>query len=229
MSSFQVPYLKPRELDGFANELLGRYARKTGKPIAAPIPAEPILEKYLGLTIAFRNLEKELGQPGLLGATWIDKELVWFDDSLQDGSGRFHFTVAHEIGHWQMHRPLMIVEREMPVLFDYIGDGSPPPNIVCRASERKEPMEWQADQFAARLLMPKALMREAFQRLFPEGLQLPKELRAVEREEDRREWLNKVALEMVRSGGFSNCSREAMRIRIEGLKLVDCSGSRPLL
>ena len=226
--SFKVPFLRSRELDHFADELLGKYAKKTGKPITAPVPVEAILENYLGLTMEFKDLEKLLGQPGILGATWIDKGLVRFDESLQDGSGRFHFTVAHEIGHWQMHRPLMIVEREMPVLFNLVDDGDPPPNIVCRTSSR-EPMEWQADQFAARLLMPRTLMLEAFKRFYPEGLQLPKDLCAKDREEDRREWLNKVALEMVRSGGFSNCSREAMRIRIEGLKLVDCSGSRPLL
>jgi Zn-dependent peptidase ImmA (M78 family) len=90
-------------------------------------------------------------------------------------------------------------------------------------------MEWQADQFAARLLMPKKLMREAFGALFPAGLALPTELVASDRQLERQDWMNRVALEMVRKGGFENCSREAMRLRLEALKLVDCSGMRPLL
>jgi hypothetical protein len=228
MSSFKVPFLKDRELDHHADEVLRKFAQSRGWTISAPVPVEHILEKHLGLTLEFKDLEVLLGQSGILGATWIKEELVRIDKSLQDGSGRYHFTVAHEIGHWQMHRPIMVLEREMPVLFAMPG-GGPPPNIICRGNTGRDPMEWQADQFAARLLMPKKLMREAFGALFPAGLALPTELVASDRQLERQDWMNRVALEMVRKGGFENCSREAMRLRLEALKLVDCSGMRPLL
>ena len=37
------------------------------------------------------------------------------------------------------------------------------PDYVCRSSEKKKPVEWQADQFAASLLMLCALVKEAWQ------------------------------------------------------------------
>lgn len=35
----------------------------------------------------------------------------------------------------------------------------PPIAVVCRTSQAKEPIEWQADYFASSLLMPQAMLR----------------------------------------------------------------------
>jgi Zn-dependent peptidase ImmA (M78 family) len=44
--------------------------------------------------------------------------------------------------------------------------------VVCRSSERKKPVEWQADTFAAHLLMPRRLVYAEWSR-FREGNDRP--------------------------------------------------------
>jgi len=177
-------------------------------------------------------MEKLLGEPGILGAAWIDLNLVRVDASLMDTSqGRYYFTLAHEIGHWQLHRPKIVVDREMPTLFDRKAAAVQPPTFICRSTANtpmEKKTERQADKFAANLLMPVHLMRETFSRLFPEGLRPPDELCREGMKDQRKVWLLEPAKEMIDRGGFSNCSREAMRNRIEDLKLVDFSASGTL-
>ena len=48
--------------------------------------------------------------PDILGAIWVDKEIILIDRSLDPKDnpsmqGRYRFSVAHEIGHWRLHRP----------------------------------------------------------------------------------------------------------------------------
>lgn len=227
-TNFKPPFLSEKDVDSAADELIAKWAKKSKQPVAPPVPVEDILEKLLGLTIEFKDMEELLGEPGILGGTWIAEGVVRFDRSLEHGTGRYFFTVAHELGHWQLHRPQMILAKEMPVLFQGTCVEGPPPNIVCR-SGAKEPIETQADMFAASLLMPKALMRQSFSRLFPSGLRMPAALRSLEQNAaDRVTWMNDIATHMVQHGGFSNCSREAMRYRLEAMKLVNCTGLQPL-
>jgi Zn-dependent peptidase ImmA (M78 family) len=48
---------------------------------------------------------------------------------------------------------------DQPSLFP---DQGQQPDYVCRSSEKKKPVEWQADQFAANLLMPRELVKQAW-------------------------------------------------------------------
>lgn len=41
-------------------------------------------------------------------------------------------------------------------------DGTPHPDVVCHSSEKYQPVEWQANAFAACLLMPKRMIYEAW-------------------------------------------------------------------
>lgn len=103
----------------------------------------------------------------VLGATWIQDKVVLVDQSLDPTDnprkeGRYRFTLAHELGHWELHRHGFLAEAAQPSLF---GD-KPAPSIVCRTSSRKEPMEWQADMFAGYLLMPKDMVLAAWKARF---------------------------------------------------------------
>jgi Zn-dependent peptidase ImmA (M78 family) len=74
--------------------------------------------------------------------------------------GRFNFTLAHEIGHWCLHRGRDEVRLATGNLF-----GAPAaPSIICRTSERRERIEIQADAFAGCLLMPRDLLVPAWRR-----------------------------------------------------------------
>ena len=43
------------------------------------------------------------------------------------------------------------------------------PAIVCRSSQAKERVEWQADFYASCLLMPRKLVMAAWNEMFPDG------------------------------------------------------------
>jgi Zn-dependent peptidase ImmA (M78 family) len=65
--------------------------------------------------------------------------------------GRYRFSVAHEIGHWRLHRSYFARDTNQTLLFET----STEPTVICRASEEHEPIEWQANFFGACLLMPR--------------------------------------------------------------------------
>jgi Zn-dependent peptidase ImmA (M78 family) len=47
-------------------------------------------------------------------------------------------------------------------------NGPAPPSVVCRSSQAKEPVEWQADFYASCLLMPRKLVMVAWDEMFPD-------------------------------------------------------------
>ena len=131
-------------------------------------------KSHLKLSLDFDDLHKKLGipitgdDPEVLGALWVESREVFIDQSLDPDEnpameGRFRFTVAHEIGHWWLHRGYI---QDTPGEMLHRG-----PTVVCRASHWREPIEWQADTFAAALLMPASLVhywwREMFSRSGP--------------------------------------------------------------
>ena len=151
----KVKFLRYSEIENATLCLLAEYGRKYGDVVAPPVPVEEILEAHLALTLDFDDLGRRIGVPDVLGATWIQDKLVLVDQSLDPTEnppkeGRYRFTLAHELGHWELHRHHFLADAGQPSLF---GD-KPKPSIVCRTSSRKEPMEWQADCFAGYLLMP---------------------------------------------------------------------------
>src|SRR5260221_5321259 len=89
----------------------------------------------------------------------------------QDGvDGRYRFTVAHELGHWTLHRPLFLASLGALDLFEHLSDDS-----VFGSLERsvfpyhRQPVareEWQADRLCLSLLLdPEYLRGEVLPRL----------------------------------------------------------------
>jgi hypothetical protein len=160
----KVKFLKPEQIENASLSLIAQYGHKYGAVDKPPIPAEEILEAYLGLSFDFEDLTATFGLPDVLGATWIQDRRVAVDQSLDpleypNKEGRYRFTVAHELGHWELHRHYFLAAAAQRSLFD----DEPKPPIVCRTSFRKAPMEWQADNFAGYLLMPGDLVFKAWE------------------------------------------------------------------
>ena len=65
----------------------------------------------------------------------------------KDGPQRRRFTAAHELGHFVLHRDLLKEHRHLDRLFDEAARRNPSKPLVYSH-------ELQANQFAARLLMP---------------------------------------------------------------------------
>jgi hypothetical protein len=85
------------------------------------------------------DLRKKLGKSDVLGATWLDDALVVIDSSLEGNEGRYCFTLGHELGHWQLHRPLREMDKVTFPLFSREPGEKAGPAIVCRDGQRDPP------------------------------------------------------------------------------------------
>src|SRR5215207_2549140 len=169
----KVPYLPDAEIEASANTLLTRHSRAEAVQVCPPIDLDDLLV-HLGLRLDLNDLKAMLGIPDALGALWVNERHIYIDQTLDPDErpgalGRFRFTLAHEIGHWSLHRSLFLLKD----LQDDLFQKSPGPSIVCRTSQKREPIERQADAFAAALLMPKPAVAAFWQRLMgPERLKV---------------------------------------------------------
>ena len=148
----KVPWLPKTSIARMAGDVISDYESQTGKSVTPPVPVEDIIEFGLGLRLAFEDLRRKLGINDVLGATYVHNRKICADISLErpEAEGRLCFTLAHEAGHWVMHREFVDSAHR--------GGGF----IFCRTRDAKKPMEWQADSFASCLLMPELFVREAF-------------------------------------------------------------------
>lgn len=238
-----VPYLSEEQIERDAEALLAEHAEKRGVVIEPPIPIEDIVEKHLKLGIEFDDTHRLFGMPrdpegdaDILGAIFFDDARIVIDESLDpeenpSKEGRYRFTLAHEGGgHWRLHRHLFVNDPTQAVLFG----GPAAPSVVCRSSEAKERVEWQADFYASCLLMPKHLLISAWRERFgninarilkrKNRLPLPADandeiaeaLRSFDQQRDD-EALNEFVRPFAEKFSVSMVS---MRIRLEGIGLL---------
>jgi hypothetical protein len=170
-----VPFLSEKEIETSAALLLVDFGGlRNGGSIKPPVPIEEVLEKHLRLTLDFDDLHGKLRiprdgeEPEVLGALWAASGEVFIDESLDpdehpEREGRYRFTLAHEVGHWCLHKNYLTSPSQQEA--DLFGHGRPP-TVICRASQAKERIERQADLFAASLLMPEGWVRIIWRELF---------------------------------------------------------------
>jgi IrrE N-terminal-like domain len=169
--SIKIPFLTEEQIEWDAEALLAEFENKRGGRIILPIPIEDIVEKHLKLRVEFDDLHCSLGVPrsggrdaDVLGAIFFDERRIVIDESLDpeenpNREGRYRFTLAHEGGgHWRLHRHLFAGDPAQRPMFD----APPRPSVVCRSSQAKERIEWQADFYSACLLMPRRLVFDAW-------------------------------------------------------------------
>jgi len=216
--SISVPFRKKIQVELMALELLDKYATWKKQPILPPINVDDIIEGYFKLRLEFCDLKQYLKIPDVLGATWFDEKVVRIDSSLEVNEARMAFTMAHEVGHWFMHRPYYEMNQVTVPMFGF-GDVPPSAAIVCRAAGAKEPAEWQAGQFAATLLAPPKMLREAVKELTGGGQITVEGLENFTGGSAKNPALREAAKWVVDTG-FTNVSVEAMCYRLIDLKIV---------
>ena len=114
--------------------------------IEPPIAIDDIIEKHLKIGIDFDDAHEFFGvprsgfgfEPDILGAILFDEKRIVIDESLDPEAnpameGRYRFTVAHEVGHWRLHRECFSRDRAHASLFD----SAAPPIVVCRSSQQR--------------------------------------------------------------------------------------------
>lgn len=231
----EVPFLHEKQIERDAECLLQGFAEKFYEIVEPPVPVDEITELYLQLALEYKDMKALFPFADVHGAIWFERGLIGIDKTLDPDAnpsrrGRYHFTLAHEMGHWRLHRQHYLKNPGERLLFE---DGSQKPDVVCRSSEGRKPVEWQADAFAARLLMPRKLIYAAWSELRG-GDERAVEIRelhagragaplfyrgqppATEEDADiavKEEFCQPLAERF-------QVSREAMRIRLEGLSLI---------
>jgi hypothetical protein len=173
--AIKVPFLTEEQIERDAAALLTEYEQKRGSRTAPPVPVEDIVEKHLKLGVEFDDLHQSLGvprsgggkEPDILGAIFFRQRRIVIDETLDpvenpSKEGRYRFTLAHEGGgHWRLHRNLFAENPAQSSLLE----GRIAPSMVCRSSQAKEPIEWQADCYAGCLLMPRRLVFDAWREM----------------------------------------------------------------
>jgi len=160
--AIQVRYLSEDEIERDTELLLAEYAETVGEPPKLPIPVADIAIYHLALRLEFADLHKAFeipmlrDQPDIIGAIFIDEEAILIDQSLDPKKnpsmkGRYRFSVGHEVGHWRLHRSYVAKNANQALLFDAPSE----PTVICRLSQRKDRIEWQADFYSSCLLMPR--------------------------------------------------------------------------
>lgn len=217
-----VPFLHEKQIEAEAQVLLEEYAQEHGWQISAPVPVENIIELYLKLGFGIEDLKALLNVPDVLGAIWFKEKEIKVDIHLDPTGnsrllGRYRFTLAHEAGHWRLHRQYYVEDPNQGKLFDGRGQ----PAFVCRSSVRPR-AERQADMFAGCLLMPREVLRSAWQQwrgnLDPIAVQ---QLPVVAHHAEAKRNENVAMEQFCRPlADQFEVSAEAMRIRLENLGLL---------
>lgn len=128
-----------------------------------PVPIEDIADSHVGLLV--RDVEDLAAAPGapplhqeqsLSGLLLPLKGEIWVNAAeARDWPPRRRFTIAHEVGHWSLHR-----DAEQAV---YCRSTSVDPD-PAKGPPLLPATEEQANAFAAALLMPASLIREQYVR-----------------------------------------------------------------
>jgi len=164
LSRGEVPFLHEKQIEREADVLLAEFSERFFAIAKPPVPIDEIVELHLSLVLEIKDMKSLFPFADVHGAIWFERGRIGIDQSLDPATnpnrrGRYHFTLAHEVGHWQLHRRHFLTNHAERRLFD---DGSPKPDVVCRSSDRKKRVEWQADAFAATLLMPRRMVFAAW-------------------------------------------------------------------
>ncbi|SVB07958.1 uncharacterized protein METZ01_LOCUS160812 [marine metagenome] len=209
------PYLKNSTIEKESAKLLESFCKDKGQKIAAPVPVFDIIE-YLGYDVDFRK-DGIYEDKNLLGGTLIDQKTIEINENLIDHEGRMHFTAAHEVGHIVLH---------VPFYNEKHGKDVSEHKIISRKDcgfegTKKEPEEWQADKFAAYLLMPSALIKKAFYNNYNRPVNVRrKSILQIFFPKPAFVKGYRIAEEVIRDGKFDNVSKMAMLNRLIGMRLV---------
>ncbi len=152
----EVLDLKNWEIERKANRVL-KDAREEGLYNSkSHTPLDKICELQLGLNYTFLNLPQTENGEDISGYILFNQKTIVLNDLEHKHSyhkGRINFTIAHEIGHWILHKNLYDYDKPRFILFH------------TEFEEEGSKLELQADYFSACLLMPKGLVKSKWNEL----------------------------------------------------------------
>ena len=148
-----------------AEELLAEVPGWIWDGRSLPVPIEDIADSHCGLFVRdVEDMSTAPGCPPIAGEQTISGLLlpsrgeIWVNaEEARQWPPRRRFTIGHELGHWVLHQD------EQTSLFCRHGTVDPDEDERS-ARPPLDPIEEQANWFAASLLMPAALVRRHYER-----------------------------------------------------------------
>lgn len=211
--------------------LLAEYGRCIEPLTEPPVPVDDIFEAHLHFDFRFADLTAKYGGTNVLAEIFIKDKKVVVDKSLDPVEhppmlGRYNFTLAHEIGHWVLHRNEVFAVSSDPDMFGFVSNP-----VICRDGS-PEPHEWQANAFASNLLMPKEWVWREWLKIFPNGepLNITDEMarKAEYRRMERRRY--ELTSDIARDMKYIfNVSGVAMHRRLCEMNLLEIGPHQPTL
>ncbi|WP_449460043.1 XRE family transcriptional regulator [Streptococcus suis] len=230
LSRSGVPYIKKADFDDLAQEFLSKYypqALTTPMKIdvreVASAMELTIIETKLSSDFSifgkmvFKDTEIDTyDQKNQLVKRTINKGTICADEevSLKRNQGSLNNTIIHECVHWEFHR----IYHEIQMLLDDNHD-----SVSCRTQENLADvakwtdldwMEWQANNLAPKILMPKKQTRQKIEDLYRALSSIYSDLSKIE-----------VTTEVVDSlADFFGVSKQAAKIRMIELGYKEAHG-----
>ena len=208
MKNNSMPYINKKDIENKSNSVLEKFS-KTNDIDYCNVPVIDILE-FLGYDIDFRD-DGIYSDPDVLGGLIEKTKTVELNAILEKQPGRLNFTIAHEIGHIVLHSD------GNSKSFNRKIEGC---NDDFKAV-KKDPIEVQADMFAASLLMPSEAVIKSFYNAYITPVNVSK--RSFSEYIFPRSKKSKMfrAVNRIQSlGSFQNVSKTALINRLIGLRLL---------
>jgi Zn-dependent peptidase ImmA (M78 family) len=135
--------------------LAEEYATKFNPERVAPFPYERVLDEHKDLRIYYTALDDD----EISGATLYKDGIFSILINTNKPSTRQHFSLGHELGHYFLHQDILKAEQAL-IDGDTYLDGA---TVLYRQDSTKaQTIEVEANNFAASLLMPADLVRQAW-------------------------------------------------------------------
>ena len=158
-------YISDAEIEAAAMRLLQRYGQQRHPILEPPVPIEEIIEYTIDIPLIWEAIPNHEGMPVLAklearGQPRPEIAIVMNEDKqlfFAQHEGVEQFSQAHELGHYVLH----IDHAKLHTLL--LPDAAEQSTVLCRADvgKQRDRKEWQAERFAAYLLMPEDLVRSA--------------------------------------------------------------------
>ena len=158
-------YIPDVEIEAAAVRLLQRHGQQRRQILVPPVPIEEIIEYTIDIPLIWEAIPDHEGTPVLAklearGQPRPEVAIILNEDKqlfFAQHEGVEQFSQAHELGHYVLH----IDHAKLHTLL--LPDAAEQSTVLCRADvgKQRDRKEWQAERFAAYLLMPQDLVQSA--------------------------------------------------------------------
>lgn len=150
-------YISKEEIERRAADVLMRVQAKRKRPLKWPVDAGHLAEA-LGLDMDCGDIAPD--EQGAIAAMILptERKIVMNENSLALPKGFEESSIAHEIGHWELHIDQNAVSTFVELQNNGVATDIEP--FLCRSASTQQGIEWQAQHFASCLLMPQFKLEE---------------------------------------------------------------------